>query len=100
MIGDDVVAACDETLVDKSQESIRFGGAQDPLQWGAADLRNTLCAALQQEGQQRADHLWTVQLLCAIGKHKKSLASINLLYHASVSTVAQDLHNEVPSKAH
>lgn len=70
MIGDDVVAACDETLVDESQESIWFCGAQNPLQRGATDLRNALCAALQQEGQQRADHLWTVQLLCAIAKHK------------------------------
>lgn len=48
VVGDDVVAAGDEALVDSGQEGVGLGGAQDALQGGAADLGHALRAALQQ----------------------------------------------------
>lgn len=65
MIGNDVVTAGHQTFVDAGQEGVRLWGAEDALQWGTADLSHTLCAALQEEGQQSAHNLWRIQLLCA-----------------------------------
>ena len=67
MVGDDVVAAGDQALVDAGQEGVGLGGPQDALQGGAADLGHALRAALQQQGQQGALHLGGVQLLRAGG---------------------------------
>lgn len=67
MMCNDVVTSSHQTLIDAGEEGIGLWGSEDALQWGAADLCYTLCAALQQEGQQSADDLWGIQLLCAGG---------------------------------
>lgn len=65
MICNDVITSSHQTLINAGKEGIRLWGAEDALQWGAADLGHTLCAALQEEGHQRAYNLGRVQLICA-----------------------------------
>lgn len=65
MIGNDVVTAGHQTLIDAGEEGVWLRWAEDALQWGAADLSHALCAALQEERQQSANNLRRVQLLCA-----------------------------------
>lgn len=67
VVGDDVVTPSHQTLIDACQKGIWLWWAEDALQWGAADLSHTFCAALQEEGQQSAHNLRGIQLLSAEG---------------------------------
>lgn len=65
MIGNDVITACDQTLIDSSEEGVRLWRAKDSLKRRDAYLSNTLGAALQEERQQGAHNLGWIQLLGA-----------------------------------
>lgn len=70
MIGNDVITACDQSLIDAGKEGIRLWRAKDSLEGCDANLSHALGAALQEEGQQRAHNLGWIQLL---GAEEKSI---------------------------
>lgn len=65
VIGNDVITACDQSLIDAGEEGIRLWRAKDSLEGRDADLSHALGAALQEERQQGAHNLGRIQLLCA-----------------------------------
>lgn len=64
VIGNDVITACDQSLIDAGKEGIGLWRAKDSLEGCDANLSHALCAALQKERQQRAHNLGGIQLLC------------------------------------
>lgn len=65
VIGNDVITACDQSLIDACKEGIRLWRAKDSLERCDANLSHALCATLQEERQQRAHNLGRIQLLSA-----------------------------------
>lgn len=65
VIGNDVITACDQSLVHAGEEGIRLWRAKDSLEGRDADLSHALGAALQEERQQGAHNLGGIQLLGA-----------------------------------
>lgn len=62
-MGQYIIAARDQLLINTCQELIGLSRAQNPFQGVAADFCHTLCAGLQEEGQQGMDHLGWVQII-------------------------------------
>lgn len=96
VVGDDVVTAGHQTLVDSCEEGVRLRRPEDTLQWSAADLCHTLCTTLQEQGQQGPYDLGRVQLLRPERRHEQ------LCYHAVFYVLkiillikSHYLHNEV-----
>lgn len=100
MIGNDVVAASNQTLIDAGEEGVRLGWAQNALQRGAADLSYTLCATLQDEWQQSAHNLCGIQLLSA-KRRRMHPYSLKITSEQLKYCLLRDkyLHNQVTSEA-
>lgn len=100
MIGNDVVTASNQALIDAGKEGIRLCWTKNALQRGAADFSYTLGATLQDEWQQSAYDLCGIRLLSADKRSIRPYLIKNMSNRLSYC-LPQDkyLHNEVTREA-